>query len=141
MCSQNLFERYLAATIPVDDPEALLETLLTEYAGPIMNRVVRNRLGSLYTPADAAELSGESMVELLSRLRTLREKPGSGSDIPFDALAAGVAANTVHRFYARRFPEHNRLRKRIRYAIETGNRFRIYLGVTGTSICGRQRRK
>ncbi len=137
--SQKLFERYLAATISDEDPERLLETLLTDFAPPILNRVVRSRLGSLYSPAAASELSSEAMLELLSRLRALREKGMAGEttgDIPFDGLAAGVAANTVHRFYARRFPERNRLRKQLRYVIETGDRFRLWLGANGASICG-----
>src|SRR5580658_10445450 len=94
---QKLFERYLAATPPDEDPELFIEALLTDFAQPLLNRVVRSRLGPLYTPDDAAELSSEAMMELLSRLRALREKP-SAADLPFDGLAAGVAANTVHRF-------------------------------------------
>lgn len=135
MGSQELFERYLASPAPGDDPDRILETLLTDCAPPILNRVVRRRLGSLYTPEDAAELTSEAMLELLSRLRALGEG-GSGSDLPFDALAAGVAANTVYRFFAQRFPEHNRLRKRLRYVIETGGRFRLWTGPDGAAICG-----
>ena len=135
MGSQELFERYLAAAIPGDDSDGILEALLTNCAPPILNRVVRSRLGSLYTPADTADLSSEAMLELLSRLRSLRETSGTGSDLPFDALAAGVAANTVHRFFARRFPERNRLRKRLRYVMETSDRFRLWLGPNGTAIC------
>src|SRR5580658_2266232 len=134
--SQKLFERYLAATPPDEDPEYFIETLLTDFAPPILNRVVRSRLGSLYTADDASELSSEAMMELLSRLRALREKGAARPDLPFDGLAAGVAANTVHRFYARRFPERNRLRKQLRYVIETGDRFRLWLGANGASICG-----
>jgi len=136
VASQELFERYLAATIPDDDPASLLEILLTDHAQPILNRVVRSRLSSLYTPADAAELSSEAMLELLSRLRALRERRWTTGDLPFDALAAGVAANTVHRFFAQRFPERNRLRKRLRYVVETDKRFRLWLGANGTSVCG-----
>ena len=97
---------------------------------------MRSRLGSLYTPAEAAELVSEAMLELLSRLRALRQRSGSKEDLPFDALAAGVAANTVHRYFAQRFPEHNRLRKRLRYVIETDARFRLWLGANGAGICG-----
>ena len=135
MGSQELFERYLASPAPGDDPDSILETLLTDCAPPILNRVVRKRLGSLYTPEDAAELTSEAMLELLSRLRALGEG-GATSDLPFDALAAGVAANTVYRFFAQRFPEHNRLRKRLRYVIETGGRFRLWTGPDGAAICG-----
>ena len=61
-------------------------------------------------------------------------RPG-GREFPFDALVAGVAANTVHRFFARRFPERNRLRKRLRYIIETGGRFRLWTNGEGMAIC------
>lgn len=139
--SQELFLRYLAATVPGDDPESadpegLLETLLTDYAQPVLNRVVRSRLGSLYTPADAVELISEAMLELLRRLRALGERGEPAGALPFEALAAGVAVNTVHRFYAQRFPERNRLRKRLRYIIETGDRFRLWPGANGSAICG-----
>jgi DNA-directed RNA polymerase specialized sigma24 family protein len=133
--SQDLFERYLAGPATGDDSDSILESLLADCAPPILNRVVRRRLGSLYTPWDAAELASEAMLELLSRLRALRES-GAGSDLPFDALAAGVAANTVYRFFAQRFPEHNRLRKRLRYTIETGSRFRLWTSAEGAAICG-----
>jgi len=138
--SQELFEHYLAASIPGDDPDSLLEALLNYCAQPIVSRVVRRRMGSLYTPGDAADLSSEATVELLSRLRALRDGSGAAWDLPFDALAAGVAANTVYRFMARRFPERNRLRKRLRYVVETGGRFRLWLGPQGTAICGLKRR-
>ncbi|MGA9042352.1 MAG: hypothetical protein WB421_17595, partial [Terriglobales bacterium] len=81
--SQELFERYLASPAPGDDPDSILETLLTDCAPPILNRVVRRRLGSLYTAADAAELASEAMLELLSRLRALAAS--GSSDLPFDA--------------------------------------------------------
>ncbi len=134
--SQELFEHYLAASIPNDDPDSILEALLTDCAPPILNRVVRRRMGSLYTPGDAADLSSEAMLELLSRLRSLRDGKGAAWELPFDALAAGVAANTVYRFMARRFPERNRLRKRLRYVMETSERFRLWVGPNGTAVCG-----
>ena len=132
--SQELFEHYLAS-VPGDDPDSLLEALLTGCAPPILNRVVRRRLGSLYTPGDAADLASEAMLELLSRLRALRDGSGAAWDLPFDALAAGVAANTVYRYLARRFPERNRLRKRLRYILETNSRFRLWLGAEGAALC------
>jgi len=133
--SQELFEHYLAASMPGDDPDTILEALLTDCAPPILNRVVRRRMGSLYTPGEAADLSSEAMLELLSRLRALRDG-NAAWDLPFDALAAGVAANTVYRFLARRFPERNRLRKRLRYVIESSDRFCLWVGDSGTAICG-----
>jgi len=139
--SQELFARYLAATGPEEtsqarDPEALLEALLVDCASPIVNRVVRSRLSSLYTHEDAAELASEALAELLSRLRLLRERRAPASEFAFDALTAGVAANTVHRFFARRFPERNRLRKRLRYVVETGQRFRLWASRDGATVCG-----
>ncbi len=136
MDSQNLFERYLVATPPEDDPESLLETLLALHAQPVLQRVVRRRLGSLYTPATAADVAAEAMVELLGRMRTMREAEAGRADFPFEALAAGVAANTVHRFFARTFPERGRLRKRLRYVVETDRRFRIWTDAEGRAICG-----
>ena len=132
--AQKLFDCYLAARVPLDDPESLLEDLLV-HAQPVLNRTVRSRLGSLYTPADVSELAAEAMLELLRRLRTLYDAAVPVT-FPFEALAAGVAANTVHRFYARRFPERNRLRKRLRYLLETGDRFRLWLGKDGATVCG-----
>ena len=67
--SQKLFERYLAASTSGEDPDAILDTLLVDYAQSVLKRVVRSRLSSLYTPQDAAELASEAMVELLGRLR------------------------------------------------------------------------
>ena len=136
MGSQELFERYLGVSLREDDPDSLLETLLVDCAQPILKRVARSRLGSLYTPADAADLASEAMLELLGRLRAMREGNRPAAEYPFDALAAGVAANTVHRFFARRFPERNRLRKRLRYVMETDARLRLWTGADGAAICG-----
>jgi DNA-directed RNA polymerase specialized sigma24 family protein len=134
--SQELFEQFLAASPPADEPEAILERLLTEHAHPIMSRAVRSRLGSMYSAADAAELTSESILQLLGRLRALRRDHRSPDTIRFEAFANGVAANTVHRFLAQRFPERNRLRKRLRYAIETGREFRLWPGGDGATVCG-----
>ncbi len=136
MDSQNLFERYLVAVPPEEDPESILETLLALHAQPVLQRVVRRRLASLYTPATAADLAAEAMVELLGRMRTMREAAAERADFPFEAMAAGVAANTVHRFFARTFPERGRLRKRLRYVVETDRRFRIWTDAEGRAICG-----
>lgn len=135
MSSQIIFERYLAAAIPGDDPETILESLLVDHAKPVLERVVRNRLGALYTAGDAAELSSEAMLELLARLRTLRES-AEPARMPFEGLVRGVAANTVHRYFARRFPERNRLRKKLRYIISTNDRFRLRTGPDGVTVCG-----
>jgi DNA-directed RNA polymerase specialized sigma24 family protein len=134
--SQQLFERYIAAAPPHEEPEAILEQLLIEHAQPIMTRTVRSRLGSFYSAADAAELASESMLQLLGRLRSLRRDRRPADTIRFEAFATGVAANTVHRFFAQRFPERNRLRKRLRYAIETGKEFRLWQGADGATLCG-----
>jgi hypothetical protein len=126
--------------MPDEDPDSILDTLLTECAPPVLNRVVRSRLGGLYTPLNADELTSEATLELLSRLRALRAGSGSHANaslnaLPFDALAAGVAANTVHRFFARRFPERDRLRKKLRYIMGTSDRFRVWRDASGSSVC------
>ena len=124
----------MAARVPEEDPDTLLEALLAT-AQPFVTRVVRSRLGSLYTPADAVELASEAMFELLSRLRALYDAGTSSPDFRFEALTAGVAVNTVHRFYTCRFPERDRLRKKLRYLVETGERFRLWPGIEGSAVC------
>jgi hypothetical protein len=130
----QLFERYLAARVPDEDPDTLLERLLV-MAQPVATRIVRRHLGSLCTPADAAELANEAMLELLSRLRALYDAGTSPPNFRFESLTVGVAVNTVHRFHARHIPERNRLRKKLRYLLETGERFRLWQGAEGKAVC------
>jgi hypothetical protein len=133
--SQEIFDRYLAARMPCEDPESLLDILLSRHAWPLLQRVVGARLGNLYRAADAEELTAEATLQLLGRLRKLREDGPPPDGIRIDAYIAGIGANTVLRFLSRRYPESTRLRKRLRYLCETDRRFRIWAGEDGCSLC------
>ena len=132
--SQEIFERYLAA-VPPEEAEALLAELLVTHGQPLLQRAVERRLGRRRRPADAADLANEATAELLARLRTLRADANAAA-FRFDALATAVAANTVHRHWGRLFPEWGRLRKRLRYAVETDGGIALWRNPRGELVCG-----
>ena len=131
--SQEIFELYRNAS-PGEDAAALLEDLLVNHAEPLIRRSVERRLSRLYQAADAADLVHEAMAELLARLHALRREP-QPEPFNFDALATRAAANTVHRYWGRLFPEWARLRKRLRYFVETDRGVRLWRNQRGELIC------
>ena len=90
--------------IECGDPEradALLETLVVEHAGPTIHKIVRYKLAfqGAAEAQDAEDVSSEVMVELLSRLKVIRES-GRRLDRRVLGLRGGGCLSRVQRVSA-----------------------------------------
>jgi hypothetical protein len=119
---------------------ALIESLILDYAGPVVRQTVQRRFGSsrATTLQDFEDVCADSVCAILIRLR--RQREGGPEIVDFENYAATVAANTANRFFAARAPQRARLRNRIRYVLTTDERFVIdeyERGVWGCSLRAR----
>jgi RNA polymerase sigma factor (sigma-70 family) len=131
----EILQRYLKGT-DVDDPEALLAQLVVDHAQPVVRRVVARRLYRA-APDQVEDLCHEALAALIGRLRALRGDPAGPVIEDFGAYAAGVTSNAVNRFLANLYPEHNRIRRRLRLVCTTDRRLRIWETPEGMWLCGR----
>jgi hypothetical protein len=132
----EILQRYLTL-VEEDDAEESLATLVVVYAQPVARRVIARRLHG--TPPDQLEdVCNDALVSLIARLRALRREPGAAVPIAdFHAYTAGVTANAVNQFLAAKYPERNRLRRRLRLVCTTDSRLRIWETGGGLWLCGR----
>jgi RNA polymerase sigma factor (sigma-70 family) len=127
-----------------DEAEAqlFLEQLIAEHAQPIVLEITRFKLrafrsGDGPTPVPEAEdVCGEVMVQLLGRLRDLRDDPQDDTITNFRSYAAAVAYNSCTESLRRKYPERHRLRNRLRYLLSHDPRFALWEGPQGSLLCG-----
>jgi len=102
-----------------------LERLLETQVMPIASRILDRRLRHISDRQQADDLRHDIQVQLLERLRVLREDPQHDPIADF----AGYVATTTHRTcdaqIRRRFPLRSRLKNRIRYALTHADAFRL----------------
>jgi RNA polymerase sigma factor (sigma-70 family) len=117
----------LASYLRCDDgcEEALEELVLA--ARPVIEGVVRRRLvfSSSSTEAqDREDVCSEVVVELLGRLRVLKEE-----DAAIESFAGYIAAATHHacdEYLRRKYPQRRRLKTKLRYLLDTEPRFAVW---------------
>ena len=126
------------------DEAAASESLLQELvalARPTIENVVRRRLAfrSAAEAQDRDDVCGEAMVELLRRLRAIRD--GANTE-PIENFSAYVAVTTNHacdEYLRRRYPQRRRLKTRLRYLLSTEPRFAVWeseASQTRDWVCG-----
>ena len=135
LSAHDILQRYLS--LPDDEEaEETLSTLVVVHAQPVTRRVVARRLHGA-SPDQLEDVCSDALVSLIARLRALRREPAEMSPISdFAAYAAGVAANAVNQHLAARYPERNRLRRRLRMVCVADRRLRIWETSIGIWLCG-----
>jgi len=120
-----------------EEAEEALTTLVVCHAQPVTRRVIARRLHG--APADQLEdVCNDALASLIARLRTLRLEPADAPAITdFAAYAAGVTANAVNQHLASRYPERNRLRRRLRLVCVSDKRLSMWETPNGAWLCGR----
>jgi hypothetical protein len=113
-----------------------LERLLVARAAPIVDRVLggRFREESLLGEPEMEEIRAVINLQLVSRLQdAMRSKLHSILD--FDEYVSVLANNAAYEALRFRFPEHQRLKTRIRYILTRDRRFAVWSTGQG-SVCG-----
>jgi RNA polymerase sigma factor (sigma-70 family) len=122
------------------DPEradALLETLVVEHARPTIHKIVRYKLAfqGAAEAQDVEDVSSEVMVELLSRLKVIRET-GSDSIGAFSGYAAVAAYHACNEYLRRKYPNRHRLKTRLRYLLSNEKGLAIWEDSDAEWLCG-----
>jgi hypothetical protein len=132
----EILARYLTSQED-EKVEDALSTLVVVHAQPVARRVIARRLHGAQ-PDLLDDVCNDALASLVSRLRALRrEGAGQPPITDFAAYAAGVTANAVNQHLASRYPEHNRLRRRLRLVCVSDPRLRIWESASGSWLCGR----
>jgi len=127
-----------------DEAEAqhLLAQLIEEHAQPLVRKIVHSqrvaRFGSTdgsYAP-EAQDLCSEVILQLLSRLRDLRDGPEHASITDFHGYVAAVTYNSWSASWRRKYPERQRLKNRLRYVLDHDPRFATWEVANGALVCG-----
>jgi RNA polymerase sigma factor (sigma-70 family) len=114
------------------DADREIARILTDDARPLVRRVVSRytKSGRLLTAEDAEDVAATVDVRLVEKLRAVASDRGDSiSDL--HSYVATVAHNTVNDFLRKRFPEHARLKKRVRYLLAHDGRFAVWLTAAG----------
>jgi DNA-directed RNA polymerase specialized sigma24 family protein len=95
------------------------------------------RFGSGPSPVqEADDVCGEVVLQLLSRLRDLRNDPRDNTIANFRSYVAAVAYNSCTESLRRKYPERHRLRNRLRYLLSHDPSFALWEGPQGSLLCG-----
>jgi hypothetical protein len=135
----EILQRYLSLA-EGEDAEESLATLVVAHAQPVARRVIARRLHGA-PPDQLEDVCNDALASLIARLRALRRDAAPSAPIAdFNAYAAGVTANAVNQFLAARYPERNRIRRRLRLVCTSDRRLRIWETAGGNWLCGQANR-
>jgi DNA-directed RNA polymerase specialized sigma24 family protein len=135
-----LLQRYLNEEDP-SAAEACLERLFLEHVEPVVREITRHKLcnqnlGRRHEAQDEEDIRSEAVLQLISRLRDLRN---SHAQAPIGNLRGYVAAityNVYYRYVRTKFPSRWRLKNRIRYLLNHASGFAIWQDEHEEYLCG-----
>lgn len=133
----------LAQFVECADPtqsEVLLEELVVAHAQPGIRKVVRYKLAfqGRCESQDVEDVAAEVLVELIARLRTMKD--GGGETIgSFSGYTAVAAYHACNEYLRRKYPNRHRLKNRLRYLLNTEKRFAVWEAGAGDWLCGLSR--
>jgi DNA-directed RNA polymerase specialized sigma24 family protein len=125
--ADELLHEYAECPDP-DRAECLLETLVVEHAQPGIRRIVRYKLAfqGASEAQDAEDVSSEVLVELIGRLRAMKDGSGADAIGAFSGYTAVAAYHACNEYLRRKYPNRHRLKRRLRYLLGTEKRFAIW---------------
>ncbi len=132
--------REYAACSDAGKAEQLLEALLVDYARPAIRRIVTHKLGfaGAAEAQDIEDVSSEVLVELIARLRTMRQGAGEGGIGAFAGYTAVAALHACNEYVRRKHPNRHRLKTRLRYLLSNEKGLAIWEEANGW-MCGLSR--
>lgn len=138
----SLLLRYLNATTEID-AQNLAAQLISEYAEPVIEGVLRYKLGVSMNlasgyPADqeAEDLFSEVILELLMRLRKFKAEPLQMAIKDFRSLVAVIAYQTCSKALRKKNPQRSGLKNRLRYVLTRWPGFALWQDKNEELICG-----
>jgi DNA-directed RNA polymerase specialized sigma24 family protein len=133
----DLLRQYVECT-DEERAESLFGELVIEHALPGIRKVVRYKLAfqGQGESQDVEDVTSDVMVELLARLRCMRNGAASDGIGSFAGYTAVAAYHACHEYLRRKYPNRHRLKTRLRYLLNTEARFAVWENPPGTWLCG-----
>jgi DNA-directed RNA polymerase specialized sigma24 family protein len=133
----DLLRQYVQCT-DAERAESLLGELVVEHAQPGIQKVVRYKLAfqGQAESQDVEDVASDVMVELIARLRSMRDGAAPEGIGSFAGYTAVAAYHACHEYLRRKYPNRHRLKTRLRYLLNTGKKFAIWENQSGNWICG-----
>jgi len=116
-----------------------LEDLLAGI-GSFVRELAHSRLQSTSRegsqPWEIEDISSEVQLQLLIRLRELRQNPELDGIENFRGYVAAVVHNACTQRLRSKYPERQKLKNRLRYVLNHDLRFGLWKDAVGSSVCG-----
>lgn len=128
-----LLQAYLTASAE-RDADAFLSRILDELASPLIRRIVASVCRDS-APADADDLVSDTLVDLLRRLRDIRERRAEPI-LNLRAYIVTCAYNCCHERLRVRYPARNRLRNHLQYLFGHRDELALWRATNGMMVCG-----
>jgi hypothetical protein len=116
------------------DP-AVTEDAVYEVAEPLIRRIVRWRVGTSASLQDQEDVTGDVLLELLSRIGAAR-RGESAAILDLPAYASVAANHGCDHYLRRRFPLRHRLSARLRYLLAKSTAYATWESSAGELVCG-----
>lgn len=121
-----------------DGAELLLGQLLAEHAQPLVRDIARSRIRTLRSSDGLAteDICSEATLQLLARMRDLRDEPDPVTISNFRGYVATIVHNTCNHYIRQMLPEHCRVKNQLRYVLNHHDGFAMWEDSSGESLCG-----
>ena len=136
----DLLRQYVECT-DEERAESLLGELVVEHAQPGIRKVVRYKLAfqGQGESQDVEDVASDVMVELIARLRGMRNGAAADGIGSFAGYTAVAAYHACHEYLRRKYPNRHRLKTRLRYLLNTEKPVRDLGESGGHWLCGFQK--
>src|SRR6185436_5362566 len=130
-------------SIDETDTQRLLERLVVDHAEPIIKNIISHKMHVSRGYArgdrvaeDAEEMHGEIIVQLLSRLSRLKERPDGKNVTNFRGYVAAITYSAWHDHLRRKYPQRHLLKNRLRYLLSHRTSFAVWESEDKDWLCG-----
>jgi hypothetical protein len=136
--SADVLLRQYAECPDPEESEALLAILVVEHAQPGIHRIVKYKLAfqGAREAQDIDDVASEVLLELLGRLRAMKKSGATDAIGAFSGYTAVAAYHACNEYLRRKYPNRHRLKTRLRYLLNSGERLGIWESPAGGWICG-----
>ena len=136
--SPDVLLRQFAESDEPERAEALLEALVVNHAQPAIRRIVRHKLAfqGAWESQDTEDVASEVLVELIGRLRAMKEGGAGAAIDSFSGYTAVAAYHACNEYLRRKYPNRHRLKTQLRYLLNTEKRFAIWERGAAEWMCG-----
>jgi RNA polymerase sigma factor (sigma-70 family) len=132
-----LLRPYLAAE-DAEEAQRLLGQLIAEHVQPLVRDVARSRIRTLasFDGLATEDICSEAMLQLLGRMRDLRDDPEQAPISNFKGYVAAIVHNSCNHYIREKLPEHSRVKNQLRYVLNHHDNFATWEESGGDRFSG-----